>query len=240
MDAYDWIASDEVLWGLLGLAALAFIWNGARRITWENATKDSRVRIPESVRYYGASELKEFSRILRHVQIEGQPALGYYAGKILRGSDIAYAIALATITAYVWFRLAIAYAPSAPESWLSSAVVWFAPYCGAMAIAYGVADVAEDLKLASILWPKAQDDDEDRYPAEIDRAEAAAANMLTVIKMLTLLLSIIGFVLFLLLRLLQSIAKGLSGMLVVAADELFRRLREARAAGAGSPAVDSQ
>jgi len=239
MDAYDWIARDEVLWGLLGLAALAFIWNGARRITWENATKDSDVRIPESMPFYGASELKKFSKVLRPVRIEGQPALGYYAGKILRGSDIAYAIALATITAYVWFRLAIAYAPSAPESWLSSAVVWFAPYCGAMAIAYGVADVAEDLKLASILWPKVRGDNEDRDATEIDRAEAAAANMLTVIKMLTLFLSIIGFVLFLLLRLLQSIVKGPAGMLVVAVDELFKRLTEARAARAGSPAVES-
>ena len=43
----------------------------------------------------------------------------------------------------------------------------------------------------------------------------------------------------LLLRLLQSIVKGPAGMLVVAVDELFKRLTEARAARAGSPAVES-
>jgi hypothetical protein len=55
----DWLASNEVLFGLLGLAALAFIWNGARRITWENGWPgrhflDHPPQIPESMRFYGA------------------------------------------------------------------------------------------------------------------------------------------------------------------------------------------
>jgi hypothetical protein len=150
------------------------------------------------------------------VNIKDESGLSFYANKILRGCDLAYAAALATVTAYVWFRIALGYAPTEPYSWLSSAVVWFAPYCAAMAIAYGVADIAEDLKLASILWPSGGSE-------KIDRAEAAAANMLTVIKMLTLLLSIIGFILFLLLRWLQWGIKNLPGTYNVA-QEVFRRV----------------
>jgi hypothetical protein len=218
----DWLASNEVLFGLLVLAALAFIWNGARRITWENGWPGGFLneppQIPESMRFYGAKELEAFASTAHYVNIKGQSALSFYANKILRGCDLAYAAALATVTAYVWFRIALGYAPTAPYSWLSSAVVWFAPYCAAMAIAYGVADIAEDLKLASILWPSGGDAAE-----EIDRSEAAAANMLTVIKMLTLLLSIIGFILFLLLRWLQSGIKNLPGTYKVAED-VFRRV----------------
>ena len=232
----DWLASNEVLVGLLLLAALAFIWNGARRISWEERWQNQTLRVPESMMFYGAKELKAFAGAARRVTINRESGLSFYANRILRGSDLAYALALATITAYVWFRLALGYAPSAPQSWLSSAVVWFAPYFGAMAIAYGAADIAEDLKLASILWPRGQDPEEE---LEIDRAEAAAANMLTVIKMLSLFLSVIGFVLFLLLRWLQSTTKLLSGMLAADMDEfvtwlfgLFRRARVAR------PAVD--
>jgi hypothetical protein len=51
-----------------------------------------------------------------------------------------------------------------------------------MAIIYGVADVAEDSKLASIL----------RYSQTIDRAEVAATNMLTRLKMVSLTLSVLG------------------------------------------------
>jgi hypothetical protein len=232
----DWLASNEVLVGLLLLAALAFIWNGARRISWEERWQNQTLRIPESMMFYGAKELKAFAGAARGVTINRESGLSFYANRILRGSDLAYALALAAITAYVWFRLALGYAPSAPQSWLSSAVVWFAPYCGAMAIAYGAADIAEDLKLASILAPRGQDPEEE---LEIDRAEAAAANMLTVIKMLSLFLSVIGFVLFLLLRWLQSTTKLLSGMLAADMDEfvtwlfgLFRRATVAR------PAVD--
>jgi hypothetical protein len=224
----DWLASDEMFVGLLLLAALAFIWNGARRITWEDRWRHETLRIPESKVFYDSKELKAFANAARSLSINGQSGLSYYANKILRGCDLAYAVALATITAYVWFRIALAYAPTAPQSWLSSAVVWFALYFGAMAIAYGAADIAEDLKLASILWPRGHDAEEE---LEIDRAEAAAANMLTVIKMLSLLLSVIGFALFLLLRWLQSTTKHLSGMFTVAKDvflewlvRLFRRV----------------
>jgi hypothetical protein len=235
----DWLARDEVFFGLLGVAALAFIWNGTRRIswetTWEQRWQKSRP-IPESMVFYGATELRTFAGAARDVRIQGRSGLAFYANKILRGCDLAYAAALAILTAYVWFRIALAYAPTAQQSWWSSIMVWLAPYSGAMAIAYGVADIAEDLKLASILLPRGANVDEE---LEIDRAEAAAANMLTVIKMLTLLLSVIGFILFLLLRCVQSTTKFLTGTAAVAIDafleRLFRLLRRGQDAPAGTP-----
>jgi hypothetical protein len=217
----DWLASDEVLFGLLLLAALAFIWNGARRITFENQWMDQSPRIPERMVFYGAKELKAFARAAHRANIQGESGLSFYANRILRRCDLAYAMALSAVTAYVWFRIALAHAPTAPQSWLSSVIVWFAPYFAAMAIAYGLADIAEDLKLASILWPRGQEADGE---LQVDRAEAAAANMLTVIKMLTLVLSVIGFILFLLLRWIESATHHLSGTFTVALDAFLERI----------------
>lgn len=231
----DWLASDEVLFGLLGLAAVAFIWNGAQRIAWERQWHAQYPRIPESMVFYGAKELKAFASFARKVTVKHQAGLSFYADKILRGCDLAYAAALATLTAYVWFRIALQHAPDAPQSWWSSAIVWFAPYCAAMAIAYGVADITEDFKLASILLPRGANADTEH---EIDRAEAAAANMLTIIKMLTLALSVIGLILFLLLRWTQSITKSLTGTpaenVSAFVKSFFQRLRgQAAARGTG-------
>jgi hypothetical protein len=185
--------------------------------------------------FYGAKELKAFASVARKVTVRREVGVSFYANKILRGCDIAYAAALATLTAYVWFRLALQHAPAAPQSWWSSAMVWLAPYCAAMAIAYGVADITEDLKLASILLPLGAEADEEH---EIDRAEAAAANMLTIIKMLTLSLSIIGLILFLLLRWTQSITKSLTGTpaenVTAFVKSFFQRLRGQAAAGGTS------
>jgi hypothetical protein len=231
----DWLASNEVFVGLLLLAAVAFIWNGARRITWENNWRNQAVRIPEAMVFYEAEDLRAFAKAALRVSIKGESALSFYANKILHGCDLAYAVALAVVTAYVWFRIALGYAPTAPQSWLSSAVLWFAPYCAAMAIAYGVADIAEDLKLASILRGPVLPNSEDLV---VDRAEAAAANMLTVIKMVTLLLSVIGFILFLLLQWLQSETKHISGLFKMAEDvilERYRRFRQERQPGGPRP-----
>jgi hypothetical protein len=202
MSIVEVLTSLPFLVGLLVLAAAAFIWNGSRRIAWNREWKDRN--IPEGMMVYGADELQTFVDAARSVTINRQPALAFYAEKILRGCDIAYAVALAAVTAYAWFRLALACSASAADSWIASTLVWFAPFFGAMAIAYAVADIAEDLKLASILWPKATKDNPDRYPDVIDRADAAAANMLTRIKMMSLGLSLIGYGLFKLLRLVQS------------------------------------
>ncbi len=99
---------------------------------------------------------------------------------ILKRSDVCFAIALAAVTAFVCYEIAVA--PLRCEL-----LNWAALPLGAMAILYGIADVAEDLKLASIL----------KHPQNIDRADAAAANMLTRIKFTALILSVIGVGIFL-------------------------------------------
>jgi hypothetical protein len=69
-----------------------------------------------------------------------------------------------------------------PWTWLN----WLALPAGAMAILYGVADIAEDLKLGSLL----------SNPDKIDPAEAFAANMLTRVKIVTLWLSLLGVLIY--------------------------------------------
>jgi hypothetical protein len=78
---------------------------------------------------------------------------------------------------------------------VSEAFAWIALPLGAMGIVYGVADVAEDVKLARIL----------EHPA-IDRADAASASALTRIKMVALFLSVAGLVIFLILQGIERIA----------------------------------
>ena len=75
-----------------------------------------------------------------------------------------------------------------------------------MAILYGIADVAEDLKLASIL----------KHPQSIDRADAAAANMLTRIKITALIPSVIGVAIYLVISGAEMGAEKLLGRRAVA------------------------
>jgi hypothetical protein len=75
-----------------------------------------------------------------------------------------------------------------------------------MAICYGVADVAEDLKLASILNIRSG------HLLRMDRAEVAAANALTRIKIVMLILSLIGGLIFAGLLLVQRLIKFVHGL----------------------------
>jgi uncharacterized BrkB/YihY/UPF0761 family membrane protein len=63
----------------------------------------------------------------------------------------------------------------------------FAILAACMGILYGIADVAEDIKLASIL----------KAPDSIDAGETAAANFLTRAKFVTITLSGVGIAVFL-------------------------------------------
>lgn len=228
MTLVDCLVRVEVFAAVLAVAGALFIWNGYRRVVWNKEwdANVSKVTIPEAMPSYDADDLMKFVRTAQRVTVRGEPALGYYADKILRKSDVGYAIGLTLITTYLWFRIAVW--PTHPPdiswlswlsfswpsylSWLGPAAYWLAPFFGAMAIAYGVADIAEDYKLADILWPKQHNKtDSDRYPLRVDRADAAAANMLTRIKMMSLFLSLIGGVLFYLISKLQSLAQRLSG-----------------------------
>jgi hypothetical protein len=142
---------------------------------------EAAVRLPEKQWNYEAQGLRDF---VRDVGGAGSAPLGKYM-KVLRFSDIWFAAALAGTTAYLWYWIATLEPPTLLQ-WAYPYLAWLAPPLGAMALIYGISDVAEDLKLAHIL------NDGDR----IDPAEAAAANMLTRIKIASLCASVIGLGLF--------------------------------------------
>lgn len=215
MDFITRIFGDLNTWLLLGAASFVFGWNAYNRALWDASWKVSRreqKRHPERSWSYDAHDLAEFSDASGSVKVGQTPALEFYVRSILRGSDIFFAVALAAVTAFVCYRVAIF-----PMSWRS--INWIALLAAAMGILYGVADIAEDLKLASILRAPHKSDG---LPT-VDRAEAAAANMLTRIKMLTLSLSIVGVGIFLILSALQMpLAKVL--------EESIRRRQQQQAA----------
>jgi hypothetical protein len=166
-------------WLIVVVALLVFGWNAYNRAQWDvdwNGPGSLRPKHPEGRWCYDNRDLEEFARAAADVPGD---ALEFYRQSILRRSDLCFAIALAGLTAWIWGCIAIT-----PQShiWLN----WIALPGAAMAIVYGIADVAEDLKLASIF------DSADK----VDRAEAMAANMLTRIKMVALCLSLIGLIIF--------------------------------------------
>ena len=175
--------------------AVAVIWNAINRARWDiawAAAGNAAIDIPERLWTYDAQDLDDFVRAARRVS-EG--TLSFYVS-ILRSSDLFFAFFVAAVSAYVWWRIA--------DTRMDCAVVnWAALPLGAMAILYGIADIAEDLKLSSIL----------KHPDTIDQAEAAATNMLTRIKLVTICLCLIGLAIFCLYWVTEKCALSLLGRL---------------------------
>jgi hypothetical protein len=174
------------VWIFIAAVIVVLIWNGIRRVRWNiawNAAGNGAITIPEGRWSYDAHDLEQFAEAGRTGNL-----LQRYR-QILLSSDIAFAVALSAITVFICYKIAVTPMPCA-------AINWAALPLGAMAILYGVADVAEDVKLAAIL----------RHPHAIDHAEAAATNMLTRIKMVTLTLSLIGAAIFVVVIVLETIA----------------------------------
>jgi hypothetical protein len=183
MHGLDSIFGDWRVAALAAAALAALIWGAANRVRWDLAWKASgnqATRIPEQCWSYDGHDLEAFVTAARIVRIGRQSALDFYVRNILQRSDICFAIALAVVAAFVCYEIAVA-----PLLW--GPFKWAAVPLGTMAILYGIADVAEDMKLASIL----------KHPQNIDRADAAATNMLTRLKMTALTLSGIGVAIFL-------------------------------------------
>jgi hypothetical protein len=177
------------------LACVSFAWNMINRARWDKAwgtAGHKNTRIPERCWVYDAHDLESFAAMASGVPIGQQTALQFYAKDILKGSDIFFAIALAAVTAFICYEIAVL---PMPFRWLN----WIALPFAAMAVLYGVADVAEDLKLAAILG----------HPRKIDRADAAATNMLTRIKIVALSLSVVGLLIFAVISLLQTAGEKL-------------------------------
>src|SRR5262249_26376996 len=127
--------------------------------------------------------------------------------------DIAFAVALGLFAALLDFGIALGLSshPYASRTLL---------LCGCMGLVYAAADVAEDLKLASILSNRgavpAASPAEDAVgvsadPHHVDPGEAAAANFLTRIKIVSLTLSVSGAVIFVVLSIVSALIKLASG-----------------------------
>jgi hypothetical protein len=177
MGVVSFIFGDRRVLLFVVLVIAVFLWNGISRVQWQlrwNAAGNRSLPIPEKRWTYDARDVEEFAGAADRAGM-----LDSYRSAILHRSDLCFAIALAAITAFVWYQIAVT-----PTDF--QILNWAALPLGAMAILYGVADVAEDLKLAAIL----------SHPQSIDAAEVAATNMLTRIKMVTLTLSVVGGVIF--------------------------------------------
>lgn len=190
------IAGDWRNWVALAVALAVFAWSTRNRIAWDAACEEREAtnrnaEIPER-RWrspYDAFDLQNFARAIADLRVRRYRALEFYVSHILRRSDLCFAIALSLLTALFWAEVALS-----PFAW--TWLKWAALPLGAMAIVYGVADVAEDVKLAKIL----------SHP-QIDRADAAAASALTRIKIVSLPLSMVGGAIFLVILVVEWIAK---------------------------------
>lgn len=153
--------------------------------------------IPEKLWTYDNFYLEKFATAARQVRLpDGVIALYAYIGVLKL--DLVFAAAFGLFVALLEFDVATVLLPRWP---LCAGAVMF---CAAMAVVYGAADVAEDLKLMSILkdWRTAtsgrsvarvdRGDDSSVEEPYIDGGEAAAANALTRIKFVTVVLFVPG------------------------------------------------
>jgi hypothetical protein len=202
MHGLGFIFGDWRVAAFAAAALVALVWGAVNRVRWDvawNASGIQDTRIPEKCWSYDAHDLEVFADAAQHARIGRRSALDFYLYNILKRSDICFAVALAAVTAFACYEIAVA--PLRCE-----ALNWAALPLGAMAILYGIADVAENLKLASIL----------KHPQNIDRADAAAANMLTRIKITALILSVIGVAIYLVIAGAEMVAEKLLGRRVAA------------------------
>jgi hypothetical protein len=161
-----------------------------------NRSEEKYLVIPERLWTYDNFYLEKFANAARQAQLPGGgTALDAYIGTAMN-FDVVFAAALGLFVALFEFDVAAVLLPQCPI--LSGAVLFFA----GMGAVYGAADIAEDLKLMSILkdWRGANAE----AGIHIDGGEAAAANVLTRIKMVTIFLSILGAVVFGILTLLAA------------------------------------
>jgi hypothetical protein len=165
---------------------------------------------PERLWTYGEEYLDHFVEKAEAATAWGSTALEVYWKFVLR-ADIGFAVSLAAFIVLFWLAVAtVSFVPS----WL----IRLATFAECMGLLYGFADVAEDVQLVAIL----------RDPRKIiDPAEAAAANLLTRLKFITILLSFVGVVFFVVLSAVNWVAPGLFGLFTRVVP-LFWRPAQAR------------
>ena len=154
------------------------------------ALEEKRIIAPERLWTYGAEYLERFSGEMRRTTLaDGGTALTYYSENVLRRWDTAFAVCLGLFTALFNFSASAGLLAHHP---LGARVMLVLAGLGLL---YGVADVTENFKLATILQrpPRPGED------AGIDAGEVAAAHALTRIKLVAITLSITGLATFLIL-----------------------------------------
>lgn len=169
-------------------------------LTFEGTQSSEFVAVPERRWTYDHDYMVRFLETLcRRSQGAGSDWLEYYAGPILK-MDIAFAVSFAAFIVFASLLLAL-YLGANP--WLLRASF----VTSAMGIVYGFADVAEDLKLQSILRnaasvyaQKISDTPDELQTSLADAAEVDAANSLTRIKITSIALSLVGAVAFVVLQ----------------------------------------
>jgi hypothetical protein len=139
---------------------------------------------PEKLWTYDETYLEEFS------QRAGASLAPNYINATLLRRDMLAAIGLALFAATVDAQIAVAWSDNV---WLSR-IASFA--CG-MALVYGASDLAENRKLATVLRSK-----------PINRAQTAAANVLTRVKMMSIFLSGAGFLAYVVLKVISSLIES--------------------------------
>jgi hypothetical protein len=161
--------------------------------------------VPEELWTYDADYIERFAKAASRADLPNRQmtALALYIGPVLRW-DVAFAVALGLFIAIVGF----AAAALMDEPLLGGPLI----FCGSMGLVYGAADVAEDLKLISILrdWHAEARRHSGATIGEhadlrIDGGEAAAASALTRIKIITITLSIVGLAIFLVLAAIAAV-----------------------------------
>ena len=170
-------------------------------LSYGNAAEALRVRRlvpPERLWTYDETYLERFAQAALHATVPGgEAALHYYVRAVLRRLDLWFAVGLGAFVILVDVAIADALSAAYP---LWTRAAWIG---ACMALVYLAADIAEDLKLASILDRAAKGGDD--AVAAIDAGEAAAANMLTRVKLVSITLSGVGIAVFLVLATLAAI-----------------------------------
>jgi hypothetical protein len=134
---------------------------------------------PERALCYGPNYLAAFRNRASQARTSfGDTALQRYIRPVLMWNDIAFAV----LTALFAVLVNIAISQIVPYPSLQTALLWLA----AAGLAYGIADVLEDATLVKLL----------QSPSPISTSEAAISRTLTLIKMLTLFVSLSGGILF--------------------------------------------
>jgi len=164
-----------------------------------SALATHRLVAPERLWTYDEAYLQRFAQAALHARLSGGvPALHYYVRAVLRGLDLWLAAGLGAFIVLVDLGIADALAESHP---LWARAAWIG---ACMGLVYAVSDIGEDLKLGSILQ-RAGGSGEDAAGA-VDPGEAAAANMLTRVKLVSITLSGVGMAVFLVLAAVAAMA----------------------------------